>query len=119
MECSSCNHQNPSGQKFCGQCGAQLASLHPFYRGSPVRATLQASVFTFHCLHVVDGNGISNVMLLDTGAGVVTETHAQPNTLQPAMGSAHSVLSEDFAQSDAEWERGGLSFRPRRPAFEI
>jgi hypothetical protein len=30
-----------------------------------------------------------------------------------------SVLSEDFAQSDAEWERGGLSFRPRRPAFEI
>src|SRR6516225_7797937 len=25
MECSRCHHQNPAGQKFCGECGVSLA----------------------------------------------------------------------------------------------
>ena len=26
MHCPACQHENPSGQKFCGECGAQLTS---------------------------------------------------------------------------------------------
>jgi hypothetical protein len=29
MRCPACQHENPSGQKFCGNCGARLASLCP------------------------------------------------------------------------------------------
>ena len=27
--CPECGHENASGQKFCGECGARLASLCP------------------------------------------------------------------------------------------
>jgi class 3 adenylate cyclase len=27
MKCSSCQHENPSALKFCGECGARLAAL--------------------------------------------------------------------------------------------
>jgi class 3 adenylate cyclase/tetratricopeptide (TPR) repeat protein len=27
MQCSSCHHENPSGQKFCGNCGARLVAV--------------------------------------------------------------------------------------------
>lgn len=27
MRCPSCQHENPSGQKFCRQCGARLAAV--------------------------------------------------------------------------------------------
>jgi class 3 adenylate cyclase/tetratricopeptide (TPR) repeat protein len=29
MQCSRCQHDNPAGQKFCGECGARLASRCP------------------------------------------------------------------------------------------
>jgi class 3 adenylate cyclase len=29
MRCPACQHENPAGQKFCGECGARLASLCP------------------------------------------------------------------------------------------
>jgi class 3 adenylate cyclase len=29
MRCPVCQHENPAGQKFCGDCGARLASLCP------------------------------------------------------------------------------------------
>jgi class 3 adenylate cyclase len=29
MRCPACQHENPAGQKFCGDCGARLASLCP------------------------------------------------------------------------------------------
>ncbi len=29
MKCPQCQHENPTGQKFCGECGARLASLCP------------------------------------------------------------------------------------------
>jgi class 3 adenylate cyclase len=29
MCCPACQHENPAGQKFCGDCGARLASLCP------------------------------------------------------------------------------------------
>ena len=25
MKCTNCRHENPPGQKFCGECGAPLA----------------------------------------------------------------------------------------------
>jgi predicted amidophosphoribosyltransferase len=27
MECSHCQHDNPAGTRFCGQCGARLVSV--------------------------------------------------------------------------------------------
>src|SRR6266545_7512566 len=27
MECSRCQHENPAGQKFCGECGAPLVAV--------------------------------------------------------------------------------------------
>ena len=27
MKCSHCQHENPSGVKFCGECGARLESV--------------------------------------------------------------------------------------------
>ena len=32
MECPRCRHQNPAGQKFCGECGAPLAVSCPACR---------------------------------------------------------------------------------------
>ncbi len=29
MQCPRCQHENPAGQKFCGECGARLASVCP------------------------------------------------------------------------------------------
>ena len=29
MQCRRCQHENPDGMKFCGQCGAPLASACP------------------------------------------------------------------------------------------
>ncbi len=29
MQCSRCQHENPAGVKFCGECGARLESLCP------------------------------------------------------------------------------------------
>ena len=29
MQCSQCQHENPAGQKFCGECGARLAHSCP------------------------------------------------------------------------------------------
>jgi class 3 adenylate cyclase/tetratricopeptide (TPR) repeat protein len=29
VQCSRCQHENPSGQKFCGECGARLAASCP------------------------------------------------------------------------------------------
>jgi class 3 adenylate cyclase len=29
MQCSRCQHDNPTGQKFCGECGARLVSACP------------------------------------------------------------------------------------------
>jgi hypothetical protein len=29
MRCPACQHENPAGQKFCGDCGARLASRCP------------------------------------------------------------------------------------------
>ena len=29
MQCPRCQHENPAGQKFCGECGARLASACP------------------------------------------------------------------------------------------
>jgi predicted nucleic acid-binding Zn ribbon protein len=27
MRCPVCQHENPQGQKFCGECGARLAAV--------------------------------------------------------------------------------------------
>jgi hypothetical protein len=29
MKCPRCQHENPAGMRFCGQCGAPLASVCP------------------------------------------------------------------------------------------
>ena len=29
MRCPACQHENPAGQKFCGECGVRLASMCP------------------------------------------------------------------------------------------
>jgi class 3 adenylate cyclase/tetratricopeptide (TPR) repeat protein len=29
MQCPRCQHENPAGQKFCGECGARLAAVCP------------------------------------------------------------------------------------------
>jgi predicted nucleic acid-binding Zn ribbon protein len=29
MRCPRCQHENPTGQKFCGDCGARLATSCP------------------------------------------------------------------------------------------
>lgn len=34
MQCPRCRHQNPSGVKFCGECGARLDSMCPACRAS-------------------------------------------------------------------------------------
>jgi class 3 adenylate cyclase/tetratricopeptide (TPR) repeat protein len=34
MKCSRCQHENPSGVKFCGECGARLESLCPSCQAS-------------------------------------------------------------------------------------
>ena len=34
MQCPRCQHENPSGVKFCGECGARLESLCPFCQAS-------------------------------------------------------------------------------------
>ena len=32
MKCPRCQHDNPAGQKFCGECGERLGSLCPSCR---------------------------------------------------------------------------------------
>jgi Double zinc ribbon/Adenylate and Guanylate cyclase catalytic domain len=34
MQCPRCQHENPSGVKFCGECGARFESLCPSCRAS-------------------------------------------------------------------------------------
>jgi len=34
MQCPLCQHENPAGQKFCGECGARLTSACPSCRAS-------------------------------------------------------------------------------------
>jgi class 3 adenylate cyclase/tetratricopeptide (TPR) repeat protein len=34
MQCSQCQHENPAGQKFCGECGARLALSCPACQAS-------------------------------------------------------------------------------------
>ncbi|MBI4591582.1 MAG: AAA family ATPase [Candidatus Rokubacteria bacterium] len=34
MKCARCDHENPAGVKFCGECGARLESLCPACRAS-------------------------------------------------------------------------------------
>ena len=34
MQCPRCQHENPSGVKFCGECGARLELLCPSCRAS-------------------------------------------------------------------------------------
>ena len=34
MKCPRCQHENPASLKFCGECGARLASICPACRAS-------------------------------------------------------------------------------------
>ena len=34
MKCARCDHENPAGVKFCGECGARLESACPACRAS-------------------------------------------------------------------------------------
>src|SRR5262245_14330928 len=34
VKCPRCQHDNPTGQKFCGECGAQLTSMCPACRAA-------------------------------------------------------------------------------------
>ncbi len=34
MTCPRCQHENPAGVKFCGECGARLESLCPACQAS-------------------------------------------------------------------------------------
>ena len=34
MQCLRCQHENPSGVKFCGECGARLEALCPSCRAA-------------------------------------------------------------------------------------
>src|SRR3972149_7344640 len=45
MQCPACRHENPTGQKFCGECGARLiaASAVPTPEVSPAGAAAPAS----------------------------------------------------------------------------
>ena len=59
MKCPRCQHDNPAGQKFCGECGAQLTSVCPACRaanpagqkfcggcGAPLTQAMTAAKFT-------------------------------------------------------------------------
>src|SRR5437867_11304969 len=39
MRCPACQHENPAGQKFCGECGARLSSAAPGSTASTGPAT--------------------------------------------------------------------------------
>src|SRR6266536_1033279 len=59
VKCPRCQHDNPAGQKFCGECGAQLTSVCPACRaanppgqkfcgacGAPLTQAVMAAKFT-------------------------------------------------------------------------
>ena len=59
MKCPRCQHDNPAGQKFCGECGVQLTSVCPACRaanppgqkfcggcGAPLTQAVTAAKFT-------------------------------------------------------------------------
>ena len=46
VACPTCGHENPSRQKFCGECGAPLPLLCPAC-GAPVTATQRAYAAAF------------------------------------------------------------------------
>src|SRR5207249_4559750 len=35
MQCPTCRHANPEGQKFCGECGARLTAVAPSAAATP------------------------------------------------------------------------------------
>src|SRR3989441_4552194 len=35
MQCPTCRHDNPEGQKFCGECGARLTAVAPSAAATP------------------------------------------------------------------------------------
>src|SRR5438477_3811365 len=41
MQCPSCQHENPAGQKFCGECGGRLgaSSAAPVAEAAPTHRT--------------------------------------------------------------------------------
>jgi class 3 adenylate cyclase/tetratricopeptide (TPR) repeat protein len=43
MDCPSCRHENPVGQKFCGECGARLTAAAPTPSITTATAAPQAS----------------------------------------------------------------------------
>src|SRR6266571_2086852 len=36
MQCPTCRHDNPEGQKFCGECGARLSAAVPGAPSTPI-----------------------------------------------------------------------------------
>src|SRR5207245_9566997 len=36
MQCPTCRHDNPEGQKFCGECGARLSAAAPGAPSTPI-----------------------------------------------------------------------------------
>lgn len=45
MQCPQCNHENPEGVKFCGECGAKLERLCP----SCGKSNPPANKFCYEC----------------------------------------------------------------------
>src|SRR5437879_1252107 len=103
MQCPRCQHENPAGVKFCGECGAPLALLCPACRSSnPV-----GNKFCGECGAPLGGDRSprSSVPLAEVVPTPLESKYATPQTYTPKH-LAEKILT---SKSVIEGERKGVT----------
>ena len=101
MKCPRCQHENPLGQKFCGECGARLAVA---------------------CASCGASNPPGQKFCGECGTGLVPEAVAKPSGSRPKRDERTPVgrtAGPGPAPLVEEVRGGGIGHRRHAPAHQV
>jgi class 3 adenylate cyclase/tetratricopeptide (TPR) repeat protein len=75
ISCGSCGHENPVGQKFCGECGQPLAATHP---------------------SLVEERKVVSVLFCDLVGFTAASDSADPEDVQARIRPYHDLLRSEI-----------------------
>jgi signal transduction histidine kinase len=122
MQCLRCQHDNPSGQKFCGDCGAPLAA-NPRDRPAPsyteitsaLTESLEQQTATREILRVINSSPTNVQPVFDAIAQAAMRLCGAASSLVTTFDGEllHLCAQAALSPDGTEWVRGVY---PRRPS---
>src|SRR3989441_9639348 len=100
MQCPACRHENPEGQKFCGECGARLVAAPE--TATPARFTSPAAYTPKHLAEkILTSKGALEgerkrvtVMFADVSGFTAMSERLDPEDVHAIMDRAFEVILE-------------------------